>query len=113
MEMRTLNAPDARLGQGRVCLGEEGEAASVPSALPRREPFQIALMDSSERGEASGVRSQYMAGARRGPRRATGRESRNARPHRDHDVNVPGRPQCRLHILRSGVRGTQEQTNVT
>ena len=59
------------LGQGRVFLGGEGEAASVASALPRREPFQIALRDSSKREGTSGVRSQYMAGARRGPRRAT------------------------------------------
>ena len=43
MEMRTSNAPpDARLGQWRVCLAREGERASVPSALPRREPFQRA-----------------------------------------------------------------------
>ena len=37
MEMRTSNAPpDALLRQWRVCLGGEGEGASVPSALPRR-----------------------------------------------------------------------------
>ena len=71
MEMRTSNAPDARLGQGRVCLGGEGEGALVPSALPRQEPFQTALRDSSEREETSGIRSRYMARARRGQRRAT------------------------------------------
>ena len=55
--MRTLNALDARLGQGRVCLGEEGEAASVPSALPCGEPFQISRQGTvySEREETSGI----------------------------------------------------------
>ena len=58
MEMRTSNAPlDARLG---LVWTEEGEGASVPSALPRREPVQIVLRDSSEREETSGIRSQYM-----------------------------------------------------
>ena len=77
MEMRTSNAPpDARLGQWRACPGGEGEGTSVPSALPGQEPFQIALWDSSDSEESRArIQSWYMASARRGQRRATGRES--------------------------------------
>ena len=74
MELHTSNAPpEARMGQWRACLRGEGEGASVPSVLPRQEPFQIVLRDRSEREEASGIRSRYMACARRDRRRATRR----------------------------------------
>ena len=90
MEMCTSNAPsEARMVEWRVCLGGEGEGTSVPSALPGQEPFQIALWDSSDSEESRArIQSWYMASARRGQRRATGRESLDARARGHHDVNA-------------------------
>ena len=100
--------------QWRVRLGGEGEGVSVPSALPGRELFWIALWDSSDSEESRArIQSWYMAGARRGQRRATGRQSLDARVRGHHDVNASQAQEAAVLFShpRSAARARADQSD--